>query len=93
METNERGLYAPTSVTEWFEKRSYAHQEFEDVRKLARRKREQDLTISLVLPGRNVADTIGGIVEEIMALNEQAPLVDQVLVVDADSADGTAEGA
>jgi glucosyl-3-phosphoglycerate synthase len=91
METNERGLYAPTSVAEWLEKRSYAHQEFEDVKKLARRKREQALTISLVLPGRNVADTIGGIVEEIMALNEQAPLVDQVLVVDADSADGTAE--
>ena len=91
METNERDLYAPTSVTEWFEKRSYAHQEFEDVKRLARRKREQALTVSLVLPGRNVADTIGGIVEEIMVLNEQAPLVDQVLVVDADSADGTAE--
>src|ERR687898_1265431 len=93
METNERGLYAPTSVTEWFEKRSYAHQEFEDVKRLARRKREQALTVSLVLPGRNVADTIGGIIEEINTLNEQAPLVDQVLVVDADSADGNPGGA
>src|SRR5918994_1406372 len=87
METNERGLYAPTSVTEWFEKRSYAHQEFEDVKRLARRKREQALTVSLVLPGRNVADTIGGIIEEVTTLNEQAPLVDQVLVVDADTKD------
>lgn len=90
METNERGTYAPTSVTEWFEKRSYDHEEFEDVKKLARHKRELGLTVSLVLPGRNVADTIGGIVGEVMALNEQAPLVDQVMVVDADSADGTA---
>src|ERR687894_284178 len=91
METNERGLYAPTSVTEWFEKRSYAHQEFEDVKRLARRKREQALTVSLVLPSRNVADTIGGIVEEVTTLNEQAPLVEQILVIDADSTDGTAE--
>ena len=91
METNERGSYAPTNVTEWFEKRSYTHEEFSDVKKLARRKRELGLTVSLVLPGRNVADTIGGIVDEINALNEEAPLVEQILVIDADSADGTAE--
>jgi glucosyl-3-phosphoglycerate synthase len=81
----------PVNVTEWFERRSYNHEEFRDIENLARRKREQGLTVSLVLPGRNVADTVGGIIEQIMTLNEQAPLVDQILVVDADSADGTAE--
>ncbi len=81
----------PVNVTEWFERRSYNHEEFGDVENLARRKREQGLAVSLVLPGRNVADTIGGIIEQITALNERAPLVDQILVVDADSADGTAE--
>ena len=91
METNERGTRAPTNVTEWFEKRSYTHEEFEDIERLARRKREQGLTVSLVLPSRNVADTVGGIVDEINTLNEEALLVDQVLVVDADSEDGTAE--
>src|SRR5919107_1679999 len=91
METNERGLYAPTSVTEWFEKRSYAHQEFEDVKRPARRKREQALTVSLVLPGRNVADTIGGFIEEGTTLNEPAPPGDQVRGGDAASAEGTAE--
>src|SRR5215210_5520494 len=91
MENKERGSYAPRNVTEWFEKRSYSHEEFKDVKKLALRKHELGLTVSLVLPGRNVADTIGGIVQEVMTLNEQAPLVDQVLVVDADTADGTAE--
>jgi len=90
METNERGSYAPQNVTEWFEKRSYNHGDFEDVEKLARRKRARGLTVSLVLPSRNVADTIGGIVDEINALNEKASLVDEVLVVDADSDDGTA---
>jgi glucosyl-3-phosphoglycerate synthase len=98
MEINERGSYAPTNVTEWFERRSYDHEEFKDVKSLVRRKRERGLTVSLVLPSRNVADTIGGIVDEINALNEEAlssptgvPLVDQTLVVDADSEDGTAE--
>ena len=41
-----------------------------------------------MLPAREVADTIEPIVERILALGE---LVDQVLVVDAASADGTAE--
>src|SRR5215210_292175 len=91
METNDRGYLAPANAREWFERRSYSHEEFEDVRKLARRKRELGLTVSLVLPGRNVADTVGGIVEQVQSLNEQAPLVEQILVVDADSADGTAE--
>jgi len=95
METKDRGYFAPANAREWFEKRSYSHEEFKDVEKLARRKRELGLTVSLVLPSRNVADTIGGIVERINALNEEAPLdtplVDQTLVVDADSSDGTAE--
>src|ERR687890_2225834 len=95
METKDRGYFAPANAREWFEKRSYSHKEFKDVEKLARRKRELGLTVSLVLPSRNVADTIGGIVERINALNEEAPLstplVDQTLVVDADSSDGTAE--
>jgi glucosyl-3-phosphoglycerate synthase len=41
-----------------------------------------------VLPAREVADTIGPIVERLRGLD---PLIDQILVVDADSRDGTAE--
>ena len=88
MQTNERG-FAPANAREWFEKRSYSHEEFSDVKELAQRKRELGLTVSLVLPGRNVADTVGGIVDEIHAVNERAlsenPLVDQILVVDAET--------
>ncbi len=90
MQINERG-FAPANTREWFEKRSYGHEEFSDVKELVRRKRQLDLTVSLVLPGRNVADTVGGIVGEIIALIEEALLVEQILVVDADSVDGTAE--
>jgi glucosyl-3-phosphoglycerate synthase len=42
----------------------------------------------VVLPAREVADTIGPIVEGLASLD---PLIDQILVVDAASEDGTAE--
>jgi glucosyl-3-phosphoglycerate synthase len=45
-------------------------------------------TLTVVLPAREVADTVGEIVERILGLDG---LVDQVLVADADSADGSAE--
>ncbi len=93
--TDERNIW-PEDAVEWFRHRSYEWRRFSDVADLARRKRERNLTVSLILPGRDVADTIGGVLDEIHAVNEQAraggtPLVDQVLVVDADSEDGTAE--
>ena len=76
---------------EWFKHRSYDYRQFSDFEEMGRRKRELGLTVSAVLPCRNVADTVGGIVDEIHAVNERAPLVDQILAVDADSEDGTAE--
>jgi glucosyl-3-phosphoglycerate synthase len=78
------------SVREWFARRSYEHDDFSPGG-LARRKRELGLTVSVVLPCREVADTIGSIADEVHALNEEAPLVDQLLAVDAGSTDGTAE--
>ena len=85
----------PRDAAEWFENRSYKHEAFSDLPELGRLKKELGHTVSLVLPSRNVADTIGGILDEVRALNEKMPegfpLVDQTLVVDADSEDGTAE--
>jgi glucosyl-3-phosphoglycerate synthase len=52
---------------------------------LLERKREP---VTVVLPAREVAGTVGAVVDEVVALQG---LVDQVLVVDAASADGTAE--
>jgi glucosyl-3-phosphoglycerate synthase len=51
---------------------------------LRERKRE---AVTVVLPTREVADTIGPIVERLLSLGD---LVDQVLVVDSASNDGTA---
>src|SRR3712207_4041957 len=83
-----------SDATEWFRHRSYDYRQFSDLEKLGLRKRELSLTVSAVLPCRNVADTVGSIIDEIHALNERAagcPLVDQILAIDADSADGTAK--
>jgi len=64
--------------------RSYHHSRF-PLELLLERKREG---VTAVLPTREVADTIGPIVESLLAVPD---LVDQVLVVDAASEDGTAE--
>ena len=80
-------------AAEWFRHRSYDYRQFSDLEKLGLRKRELGLTVSAILPCRNVAETVGAIIDEIHAVNERAagyPLVDQILVVDADSPDGTA---
>jgi glucosyl-3-phosphoglycerate synthase len=53
---------------------------------LLRERKHEPATV--VLPTREVADTIGPMVERLLSLEE---LVDQVLVVDAASQDGTAE--
>jgi glucosyl-3-phosphoglycerate synthase len=64
--------------------RTFDHREF-PVERLLEQKRE---AVTVVLPAREVADTIGRIVDELLALEG---LIDQVLVVDAASSDGTAE--
>jgi glucosyl-3-phosphoglycerate synthase len=77
------------TVWEWFEQRSFHFLEF---RHLAEDGAANSrLTTTLVLPTRNVADTIGPILDTVARLNDRSGLIDQVLVVDADSADGTAD--
>jgi glucosyl-3-phosphoglycerate synthase len=64
--------------------RSFHHSQYA-LDRLLDAKRE---TVTVVLPAREVADTVGVIVERLLGLS---PLIDQVLVVDAGSRDGTAE--
>ena len=64
--------------------RLFHHSEL-DLRRLLEHKRDP---VTVVLPAREVAATIGQIVERIRSLE---PLVDQIVVVDANSRDGTAE--
>jgi glucosyl-3-phosphoglycerate synthase len=64
--------------------RRFHHSEF-DLGRLLEHKTEP---ITAVLPAREVADTVGQIVERLWSLD---PLIDQIVVVDADSRDGTAD--
>jgi glucosyl-3-phosphoglycerate synthase len=64
--------------------RPFHHAQF-PLELLQERKRE---SVTVVLPTREVADTIGPIVERLWSLGG---LIDQVLVVDAASTDGTAD--
>jgi glucosyl-3-phosphoglycerate synthase len=64
--------------------RSFHHADF-SLERLLEHKRD---AVTVVLPTREVADTIGPIVERLQGLEG---LIDQILVVDASSQDGTAE--
>ena len=78
------------SVREWFADRSFSHQEFAGLAAAGAGAR-RELSTTLIFPTRNVAATIGPILATVARLNQRSWLVDQVIVVDADSPDGTAD--
>jgi glucosyl-3-phosphoglycerate synthase len=78
------------TVWEWFEQRSYHHRDFEGLGRSNGNGAERPST-TLILPARNVAGTIGTILSVVEDLRARTGLPDQVIVVDADSPDGTAE--
>src|SRR6516165_12696285 len=81
--------YMNMTVWEWFEQRSFHHRDFRDLPVTSGGVERPSTT--LVLPGRNVAGTIGTILDVVAGLRQRTGLPDQVIVVDADSPDGTAD--
>jgi glucosyl-3-phosphoglycerate synthase len=73
------------SLERWLMRRSFQGSDYA-VDDLARRRRQ---SVTVILPARETAATIGRVVGEVLAL-KGAGLVDEVVVVDADSADGSA---
>lgn len=74
------------SLRAWMRRRTYRGRDF-TVEQLLRAKRER---VSVVLPARNVAETIGRVLDRLRPLAD-AGLLDEILVVDAASTDGTAD--
>jgi glucosyl-3-phosphoglycerate synthase len=72
-------------VADWLARRSYDAGAFPLERLLA----AKHASVSVVLPAREVAATIGPIVAQLVPLRE-AGLLDELLVIDAASADGSA---
>jgi glucosyl-3-phosphoglycerate synthase len=76
----------PTAAVErWAKARSFHHSLFPASRIAAAREH----SVSVCLPARECADTVGAIVAELVALRA-AGAIDEIVVVDAASADGTA---
>jgi glucosyl-3-phosphoglycerate synthase len=69
--------------------RSFDHSSYPAAR-IAAERSERRLTVSVCLPARECAETVGEIVAALCELREQGAL-DEIVVVDAASADGTAE--
>ena len=83
---------------EWFGKRTYHYSQFEPA-KLRAAKERLGLTVSVCLPTRDEAATVGAIVRALRKrLLERSRLIDEIVVMDAGSVDDTvvialAEGA
>jgi glucosyl-3-phosphoglycerate synthase len=80
-----RGLAIDLARSDWRARRSFTAERFT----LSRLLEAKHCTVALVLPTREVAATIGPIAEHAARLRD-AGLLDEVLVVDAGSSDGTA---
>jgi glucosyl-3-phosphoglycerate synthase len=76
------------SVAEWFSRRTTAASGYPPA-VLAGHKARQGTRVSVVLPARNEAQTVGAIVTELGRL-ARTGLIDQILVVDSGSTDATA---
>lgn len=77
-------------VAEWFRRRTSRATEY-DAADLAARRAAQSVSVSCVLPARNEAATVAGVVEAAASL--RPALIDDILVVDAGSTDQTAAAA
>jgi glycosyltransferase involved in cell wall biosynthesis/nucleotide-binding universal stress UspA family protein len=77
-------------VDRWFAENTFHSHEFEDLELLVRHKERQGLKISVALPALNEEATIGKIISTIkQRLVRDVPLVDELVVIDSDSKDGT----
>lgn len=85
-----RGLSVDLAVSLWRERRRYRAHEF-DIETLAARPRVS--SVSIIVPAKECATTIVDVLETTVGPVRAAGLVDEVVVVDASSTDGTAERA
>ncbi len=85
-----RGLSVDLSVSMWREQRRYRADAFASA---DLRAAKQTRTVSVVLPAKECADTVADVLATTVAPAVRAGLVDEVIVVDAASQDGTADRA
>lgn len=90
-ESEEAGQTAiSVLVDKWFAENTFHADEFMDLDYLLRLKRERGLSISLALPALNEEKTVGTVIQTIKgALADAVPLLDEIILIDSNSQDGT----
>jgi glycosyltransferase involved in cell wall biosynthesis len=83
-----RGLGVDLAVSLWAERRRYRAEDF-SLETLARQKGET--TVTVLIPTRDCASTVVGVITETVGPLLRAGLVDDLVVIDAASVDGTAD--
>lgn len=79
-------------VDKWFAENTYHANEFADLNGLLAMKKRQGVTISLALPSLNEEETVGRVIKSIKkTLMDEAPLLDEIVLIDSNSTDSTRE--
>lgn len=84
--------HAPVIVhlERWFQRNTFHNSDFSDVNRLIDLKKAQTTRISLCLPSLNEENTIGEVIRSIKGpLMDDAPLLDEILLIDSGSTDAT----
>lgn len=77
-------------VDRWFAENTYHSDEFSDIEDLVTLKQNQGVSIALALPALNEEATVGNIIQTVKrALVENAPLLDEIVLIDSNSTDCT----
>jgi hypothetical protein len=84
----QRGLSVDLAVSRWMATRRYHARQFPLAELTAAK--QGAATVSVIIPTRECAGTIASILDRAVGPARAAELVDELLVVDANSADGTA---
>jgi glucosyl-3-phosphoglycerate synthase len=83
-------LSVDLAVAAWYARRRHHASEFDPGRL---REQKQQTTVVVIIPAKECAETVGGVIEQTVWPLARAGLVDETVVVDADSSDGTAAAA
>ncbi len=79
-----------SAVAEWAARRRYTAEDY-SAQLLARQK--GDRTVAVVIPTKECAETVGTVIREAVTPVAESGLVDEIIVIDADSGDDTAAAA
>lgn len=80
----------PCALPTWLRQNRFSHNDFK-VEDLRRRVQQDDLRITVIIPAKEVAPTIAGVIGKTVQPLITAGVVSKLVVIDAASKDGTGE--